>query len=81
MLFRSLNTQAILEWLKGQPAYSAGETRFAEPARSGDLGYTWGTYATPAIRQETAQKGFYMRVWVRQRDGGWKVVLDVLQPQ
>ena len=73
--------QAILEWLEGQPAYSAGESRFAEPARSGDLGYTWGTYATPAAGQEPAQKGFYTRVWVRQREGGWKIALDVLQPQ
>jgi hypothetical protein len=25
------------------------------------------------------QAGFYVRVWVRERDGQWKVALDVLQ--
>ena len=65
---------AALAWLRTQPAYSAGENRFAEVARSRDLGYTWGTYAMPQ------SKGFYTRVWVRRRDGAWKIALDVLQP-
>jgi hypothetical protein len=25
------------------------------------------------------QAGFYVRVWVRERNGQWKVALDVLQ--
>jgi len=58
-------------------------------ARSGDLGYTWGTF-TIAPRTVTTggrgqsqtvniQAGFYVRVWVRERNGAWKVALDVLQ--
>ena len=57
-------------------------------ARSGDLGYTWGTF-TIAPRTVTAvgrgqqtlniQAGFYVRIWVRERNGQWKVALDVLQ--
>ena len=54
-----------------------------------DLGYTWGTF-TIAPRTVTAggrgqsqavniQAGFYVRVWVRERSGAWKVALDVLQ--
>ena len=31
---------AIVAWLMGQPAYASGECKFAETARSGDLGYT-----------------------------------------
>ena len=72
---------AILAWLGTLPSLSAGETRYAEAARSGDLGYTWGSYAAPGIGGDPAQKGFYTRVWTRGRDGVWKVVLDVLQPQ
>ena len=64
---------AILAWLQAQPSYTGGETRYAETARSGDLGHTWGTYATSAV------KGYYVRVWVRERDGSWKVALDVVQ--
>ena len=75
-----------LAWLRTQPAYTAGETRFSEASASLDLGYTWGSYALaaapePAGAHGTAEKGFYTRVWVRGRSGVWRVVLDVLQPQ
>jgi ketosteroid isomerase-like protein len=70
----------IARWAASQPPYALADTRFSESARSGDLGYTWGTYAMagrPAAREE----GFYVRIWVRDRDGQWKLALDVLQPQ
>jgi len=70
----------ILQWLASQPVFNAADTRFAEAARSGDLGYTWGTYATKSARG-TAESGFYVRVWVRERNGQWKMALGVLQPQ
>jgi ketosteroid isomerase-like protein len=79
---------AVLQWLASQSSYSNVEARFAEAARSGDLGYTWGTYSI-APRRVTAtrgtaqtldaQVGFYVRVWVRERNGQWKVAVDVLQ--
>jgi ketosteroid isomerase-like protein len=59
----------ILGWLGMQPAAPAAEHRFAEAARSGDLGYTWGTFSG----------GFYTRVWTRDAADGWKVALDVVQ--
>ena len=71
--------RAALRWLATQPAYAAIDSRFAETARSGDLGYTWGSYRIgPA--QKPSQRGFYIRVWQRERDGQWNVALDVLQP-
>jgi len=79
---------AVLQWLASQPAYANAESRFAESARSGDLGYTWGTYAIapPSVaakdgtkQQVNAEVGFYVRVWVRERNGQWKVAVDVLQ--
>ena len=79
---------AVLQWLASQPSYSNVEARYAESARSGDLGYTWGTYSI-APRRVTArggapqtlnaEVGFYIRVWVRERNGQWKVAVDVLQ--
>lgn len=70
----------IASWAASQPAYALADTRFSESARSGDLGYTWGTYAIGrgATRRE---EGFYVRIWVRDRDGQWKLAVDVLQPQ
>ena len=69
---------AVLTWLAGQPAYAAGETRFAETSIAGDLGYTYGTYT---LTGEKGSRGFYVRIWTRGRDGVWRVALDVLQPQ
>jgi ketosteroid isomerase-like protein len=84
-----VGTQAAAKWLASQRPVSSADSRFSEVARSGDLGYTWGTY-TIAPRTVTArgrgqsqtlnvEAGFYVRVWVRERDGQWKVALDVLQ--
>jgi ketosteroid isomerase-like protein len=71
--------QQIFKWLASQLAFTAVDTRFSEAARSGDLGYTWGTYSRKA--RGTPEIGFYVRVWVRERDGQWKLAMDVLQPQ
>jgi ketosteroid isomerase-like protein len=87
--------QSINTWAAGQRTYAAADTRFTESARSGDLGYSWGMYAirpVPAARgtgapaagrgrSTTPEHGFYVRVWVRERNGQWKLALDVLQPQ
>jgi ketosteroid isomerase-like protein len=84
-----VGTQAAAKWLASQRPVSSADARFSEVARSGDLGYTWGTY-TVAPRTVTArgrgqsqtlnvEAGFYVRVWVRERGGQWKVALDVLQ--
>jgi hypothetical protein len=27
------------------------------------------------------ENGFYVRVWVRERNGQWKLAMDILQPQ
>jgi ketosteroid isomerase-like protein len=79
---------AIVAWLTTQPPYAAGESKFAEAALSGDLGYTYGTYALEpgsarpqADRPAAPEHGFYVRVWTRGLDGVWRVALDVLQPQ
>jgi ketosteroid isomerase-like protein len=84
-----VGTQAATKWLASQRPVSSADSRFSEAARSGDLGYTWGTF-TMAPRSVTAggrgqsqtlniQAGFYVRLWVRERNGQWKVALDVLQ--
>ena len=92
---------AVMRYLATQPRYGQVDSRYAETAQSGDLGYTWGTWsrplppaqgraaargAAPAAGRETAgsgatarfETGFYMRVWVRERSGQWKIALDVL---
>jgi ketosteroid isomerase-like protein len=86
-----VGTRAATQWLASQRPVSNADSKFAEAARSGDLGYTWGTYTIAPTQTVTAkpgrgstqtvavEAGFYVRVWVRERDGQWKVALDVLQ--
>ena len=75
-----VGNRAALQWLAKQPAYTAIDSRFSESARSGDLGYTWGSYVIGPVQKPT-QQGFYVRVWQRERNGQWNVVMDVHQPQ
>ncbi len=73
--------RGVAAWAATQRPYAAADTRFTDSARSGDLGYTWGTYAMPARGRGQPEHGFYVRVWVRERNGQWKLALDALQPQ
>ncbi len=51
----------------------------ADAARSGDLGYTWGKYEmAPGGDSTTPRTGYYLRIWKKQADGAWRVVLDIL---
>lgn len=49
-------------------------------SRSGDLGYTWGTYEfrmAGTNGQTRVGYGKYCTVWRKQPDGSWKAVLDI----
>ena len=48
-------------------------------ARSGDLGYTFGTYeftVLDSLGSPSISYGNYVTVWKKQEDGSWKYVLD-----
>jgi ketosteroid isomerase-like protein len=47
---------------------------------SGDLGYTYGTFEFRSRDKEgkpVVERGKYTSIWKRQKDGTWKVVLDM----
>jgi len=75
-----VGARAILRWVASQPAFDVADTRYAEAARSGDLGYTRGDYA---LRRAGGgrERGEYVRIWMRERDGQWVLALDALQPE
>jgi ketosteroid isomerase-like protein len=55
----------------------------ADVARSGDLGYTLGTYEARGPDAEgkiVTRYGKYCSVWKKQGDGRWKWVVDVGTP-
>ena len=63
-----------------QPGYSLQWTPLkAEMARSGDIGYTYGSYERKrnVDGKAVAETGKYVTVWRRQRDGKWKVIVDM----
>jgi ketosteroid isomerase-like protein len=49
-------------------------------ARSGELGYTSGKYKVSfkdASGKTIFEKGKYLMVWKKQKDGAWKVLFDM----
>ena len=55
-------------------------TTHAEVSKSGDLGYTAGTYQdsyTGADGKMVSETGKYVCVWAKQKDGSWKAVHDI----
>lgn len=69
--------EAIALWFKSHAAAISARTVRGESSRSGDLGYTYGSYR---IEGDTVQNGSYLRVWSRDADGRWWLVVDVAQP-
>jgi ketosteroid isomerase-like protein len=52
----------------------------ADISASGDLGYTYGNYEFHSKSKDgkpVVQYGKYTSIWKRQKDGSWKVVLDM----
>ncbi len=55
----------------------------AEVSRSGDLGYTLGTYesrSTDAAGRSVTRYGKYCTIWKKQPDGTWRYVVDLGNP-
>lgn len=61
---------------KGQVSWT---TTSGDVSRSGDLGYTYGTYEITDATAVT-ERGSYVRIWKKER-GLWQIVLDVANPQ
>lgn len=74
LIGRTLSANA-LEAAKGQVSWT---TVGGDVSRSGDLGYTYGTYEVTDAAKVT-ERGSYVRIW--ENEGGlWRIVLDVANP-
>ena len=52
----------------------------ADISASGDLGYTYGNYEFSSLGKDgkpVVEHGKYTSIWKKQKDGRWKVVLDM----
>ena len=71
--------------MRKQPAWPEGTSLTwtpvkAEMSASGDLGYTYGNYVYTAKNKEgklVTSYGKYTSIWKKQKDGQWKVVVDM----
>ena|ERR1039458_442672 len=71
--------------MRKQPAWPEGTSLTwtsvkAEMAASRDLGYTYGNYVYSAKNKEgklVTSYGKYTSIWKKQKDGQWKVVVDM----
>jgi ketosteroid isomerase-like protein len=79
--FPVVGRESVRRGLEGKTDVVTWRATKADVARSGDLGYAYGTYelkSKPADK-EPAERGNYMRIWKRE-GGKWRVVLDVTNP-
>jgi ketosteroid isomerase-like protein len=54
--------------------------KHAEVSNSAELGYTWGTYILTFLDEsgnEQKSYGKYLNIWKKQKDGSWKVAVDM----
>lgn len=65
---------AIGAWMRQYMPSMTATAGAARAARSGDLGYSYGTFEAPSSKASA-----YVRVWQRTADGKWFVVVDVTQ--
>lgn len=68
-MFNSPDTSFTLNW----------EPLFADIAKSGDLGYTYGIYTVEMDSPEgtlVTREGTYVTIWKKDQNGKWKFVLD-----
>lgn len=65
-LIQQNDTEVIFTW----------DPQYAEIAQSGDLGYTYGIFRLKDKSGDSSIMGTYSRIWKKQNDGAWKLVLD-----
>ena len=77
------NIKAALRPMLADPNFAlAFESTQAEASKGGDFVYTVGTYSmtvsNPKGKTPVTDKGKYLTVFKKQRDGSWKAVADMM---
>ena len=79
--FPAVGRRAALAVLATEKGILTWQPTMADISRSGDVGYTYGTYDLKGSGgEQKPEHGNYVRVWKRQMNRRWKVVIDILNP-
>lgn len=78
--------RAALQQMVSDPAFALTfQARRVEVAKSGDIGFSEGSYqmtvTDPATKQTMHDNGSYVTVYRKQSDGTWKAVSDIAASQ
>lgn len=74
------NVKADWTKLLADPAFNLNWTvETAEVSKSGDLGYTRGTFE--GSQGKDAFSGSYATMWKKGKDGKWRVAVDIATPK
>jgi ketosteroid isomerase-like protein len=71
-----LGIKALRTFLAEKMYTMKSEPIQSDVAASDDFGYTYGRYELQYEGSQETQKGYYVRVWKRDAQGHWKIVLD-----
>lgn len=66
------------EWIEKQNLVLTGQPIKADVSLSADMGYSYGKYELKSLTK--TEKGYYVRVWKRDANGKWRIVIDVSNP-
>lgn len=78
-----LGQKPIVQYLRQRENYQPSwKPLFADIARSGDLGYVYGSYRFKRAGAEDSalEQGYFTRVWKRGQDNKWRLVVDITSP-
>lgn len=79
-IFPLTGKDSISAFFSGKRMTLTWEPIKADVSQSNDLGYTYGSYELKEGSAAAAEKGYFVRVWKRNKDGKWKIALDTTNP-
>lgn len=68
-----------MEVLDPRPKAWTWDVEFHDISRSGDLGYSYGTYKLAALGAKPAETGNFLRIW-KKEGGVWRIAVDLANP-
>jgi ketosteroid isomerase-like protein len=79
--FPAVGKRAALALLATKRGQLTWKPTAADISRSGDLGYTYGSYEFKVgDAASKSERGNYVRVWKKEPRSKWKVAIDILSP-